>query len=121
MSGKTHLTPDQAAGLCEFWQFSENQCEYFIGLVNFARSGSRKYKQMLQSKLENLKKDHREISKRVQHRGKVTQGKQAEYYSDWTWAVIHIMTSVDAFRNPNAIASALGVTKALILISSFPF
>lgn len=115
MRGKTHLTPDQAAGLCEFWHFSESQSEYFLSLVNFERSGSKKYRRLLQLKLDRLRNEHREIGKRIKHRGRVSKSGEAEYYSDWTWALIHIMTSVDRFKSAEDIGSALAIKTEHVL------
>lgn len=106
---KTHLTPDQAAGLCEFWAFNGDETEYFISLVHFERSGSKTYRKILKQKLDSLRHANAEVSKRVEHHGTLELEHKARYYSDWHWAIIHIMTSVPKFQDPLRIAAALGL------------
>ena len=106
---KTHLTPDQAAGLSDFWAFSADETEYFLSLVHYERSGSKKYRHILKQKLDSLKQSNALVSKRLQHQGTIELELQTRYYSDWYWAVIHIMTSVPKFQDPARIAAALGL------------
>lgn len=113
--GKTHLTPDQAAGLAEFWTFNEEETEYFLSLVHYERSGSKKYRRILKTKIDALRQANAQIGKRIQHRGNVKAEMQARYYSDWTWALIHIMTSVGRFQDPKQIAAALNIDVAHVL------
>lgn len=112
---KTHLTPDQAAGLCDFWLFTSDETEYFISLVHFERSGSKKYRQILKQKLKALRQANSEVSKRVPHRGTLELELQAKYYADWPWAIIHIMTSVPKYQDPTTIAAILGIDLEYVL------
>lgn len=113
--GKVHLTPDQAAGLAEFWAFGDEETEYFLALVHYERSGSKAYRRLLKTKIESLREANSQVGKRIQHRGTVKAELQARYYSDWTWALIHIMTSVDAFQDPKQIAHALHIEVGQVL------
>lgn len=112
---KTHLTPDQAAGLCDFWAFTTDETEYFLSLVHYERSGSKKYRHLLKEKLDSLRQANALVSKRLQHQGTIELELQTRYYSDWYWAVIHIMTSVPKFQDPSRIAAVLGLDFELVL------
>ncbi len=112
---KTHLTPDQAAGLCDLWGFDAAETEYFLSLVHFDRSGSKKYRHFLKEKMESLRLAHSQVSKRVQHRGVVQIEMQSKYYSDWYWAIIHIMTSVEKYQDPTRLSQALGLELTQVL------
>lgn len=106
---KTHLTPDQAAGLSEFWAFTVDETEFFLSLVHFERSGSKVYRRLLKEKMEALRLANSQVGTRIQHRGTIQLELQARYYSDWYWAIIHIMTSVEKYQDPSRISGILGL------------
>jgi len=80
-----HITPDHAAGLGKFWGFDEDESEYFLELVNYARSGSKQLKSIIKRKLGRLKKKQEDLSQRYK-KPRVTIGEnEARYYSTWFW------------------------------------
>jgi uncharacterized protein (TIGR02147 family) len=97
MRGKTQITPDHAIDLAAFWGLDAGETDYFLYLVLRDRAGSRAHRQYCQSKLEQLRAQHGKIIKRVQSREIVEIEAQSKYYSDWIWAVVHIMTSIPYF------------------------
>ncbi|RZA13814.1 MAG: hypothetical protein EOP10_29155, partial [Proteobacteria bacterium] len=54
LKGESQLTPDQASGLCDFWNLTRNETEYFLTLVNYERSNSDSLKSKLKLRLDEL-------------------------------------------------------------------
>jgi uncharacterized protein (TIGR02147 family) len=109
MRGKAQITPDHAIDLATFWGLNTAETDYFLYLVLLDRAGSRAHRRYCHSKLEQLKAQQSEISKRVQLRESVLIEAQSKYYSDWLWAVVHILTSIPNYSRPETIANALNV------------
>ena len=44
LKGQTELTPEQGLGICQFWNFSERETEFFLLLLQRDRSGQKSMK-----------------------------------------------------------------------------
>lgn len=109
LMGSANLTLDQAMGLCQFWEFDSDESDYFLSLVQWARSGKKSLRSHLEKKMDKLRVKRRKLSDRFKEAGQITQGQEIEYYSTWYLPVIHTMVSVPKLRKPEAIAKALNL------------
>ncbi len=111
LNGSTHLTPDHAAGLSDFWGLTDDQTKYFINLVNIARSGNRKYRRFLEAEQEEIRARQKEVSSRISSKRKVSDSGPpvAWYYSSWLHTAIHIALSVKSLRTVTALSHRLGI------------
>jgi hypothetical protein len=114
LSSSIHLTPDHAYGLCSYWELSSEETEYFLTLVEHARSGNPEYRKHLETKLFSLRKAHEDLSNRV-GRPRLELGKsESVYYSAWYWSAIHIITSIPQYQTSKGIAERLQLPEALV-------
>ena len=104
-----HLTPDHAIGLCLFWNFDSAGTDYFLLLVDFARSATPALKNRIKSKLKILQQEHEDLSKRLNRPAFATSALNSGsiYYSSWLMSALHIMTSIPKFQKVKAIAAHL--------------
>jgi uncharacterized protein (TIGR02147 family) len=109
-----HLTPDQAAGLADFWQLQEDEAEYFLCLVHHARSGSHAFKKMQIRKIQALKQKHQSIAERVQAKIVPLGEKEMIYYSAWYWSAIHMSCTIPEFQTSAAIARRLRLDNVFV-------
>jgi hypothetical protein len=52
---KTHLTPDHAVALAEYWGMQAREAEYFRELVQLGRAGTPLLRAVIQRRLSDLK------------------------------------------------------------------
>ncbi|MNL24554.1 hypothetical protein D3C87_1459930 [compost metagenome] len=64
-------------------------------MVQYSRAGNSRYKKLIQSKLEKIKKEASQISKRVSHEKTLTDQERAVIYSSWIYSAVRLFTSVD--------------------------
>lgn len=114
LNGPMDLSREHAAELTRFFGFTSTEAEYFVGLVDYARAGSKQLKEMTRERLAKLRETAQNLSARV----KVTEIADAElrslYYSSWYWSAIHVMVAVPRFQTPQAIADRLGLPLDLV-------
>lgn len=116
LHAETHLTPDHACGISDFLQHKPCEAEYFLCLVDFARSGTPKLRARIESKLKGLRDENENLAKRVGKRKEVAAHEgAATYYSSWIWTAVHMLTSIPDYQTPKSIASKLGLPEALVL------
>jgi uncharacterized protein (TIGR02147 family) len=109
LNGPTQLTPDQAAGLSEFWALDETRTEIFLILVQRARSSSPAFRRILDRKLTRLRGERRDLAKRF-GAPRLPDAEEVLYYSSWLWSAAHVLTSIPRYGRVEALAKRLGVT-----------
>lgn len=109
LQGKIELTMDQAAGLSDYFGLTNIESEYFLTLVQLARAGTKSLKQKLQSRLESIRKDQEDLSKRLTSNSIGVEEKEILYYSSWYWSAVHIIASIPEYQTTRAISQRLGL------------
>jgi uncharacterized protein (TIGR02147 family) len=113
VNGHTNLNQDQAIGLCEFWHFDEDETDYFLELVNLARSQHPSLAKRIKNKLKKYREKHEKRTKRS-GASEVIVNEQWLYYSQWHWSAIHILVGIQRFQKIDAIAKCLGLPEHLV-------
>src|SRR5688572_19195194 len=70
--GSRELSVEQACLLCEFFGFSELESQYFVGLVELARAGHHKLKQMIQKRLDAVLEKSQDLKERLHSEGQLS-------------------------------------------------
>ena len=116
LSGATHLTPDHAAGLCEFWGLTPEQTKYFIGLIHLARCSSPKYRRLLEAELEQLRSAQKDLSTRLNSKRRVADSAPMTnwYYSKWIHMAVHVALSMKSLRTVAALSRRFSAPDGMI-------
>lgn len=113
LNGHTHLTPDQASGITEFWELDSLATEYFLTSVNLGRASKKHYQKFLQNKLEKLRDENETITRRVKA-GEIDSDFEANYYSVWFRGAIHMILTIPEFQDVDSIAKRLNLSHTLV-------
>ena len=114
ISGKVHLTPEQADGLAEYWRLNEAEGEYFLYLLEFARAGTKGLRQRIQRKIQRLKKEQEDLSERLRQPSLGVEEREIVYYSAWHWSAIHIIVSIPEYQTVTSISRRLTMPETLV-------
>lgn len=110
LSTHVHLTPDQGADFCAFWNLKDDETAYFLGLLNLARSSSKNLQSLIKKDLKTLKKKRDLLSQRFARSEAVESGNTGRYYSSWYFICIHMLLEIPQYRTPLQIAKRLGLS-----------
>ena len=114
LNSHIHLTPDHGAGLCRYWGFNTLETEFFMSLLELARCSSKDYRTYIDEKLNRIRSQWEESSKR-QGRAQVLAGeREALYYSSWQWTAIHIAVSIPELQTASALSQRLQIPEPLV-------
>jgi uncharacterized protein (TIGR02147 family) len=114
LNGEAHLTAAQAFGLAKFWHLAEDETEYFLGLLEAEKAGSRAYRDYWREKNGKLKEQRENLSKVVDRRAAENNEKDLSYYSSWHWTAIHILVSIPEYQSERVIAERLNLPLPLV-------
>lgn len=113
LNGSTHLTPDQASGIADFWKLDTLAMEYFITTVNLGRASKKHYHIFLQNKLKLLKEEYETITNRLKT-AEINTEFETNYYSVWFRGVIHMILTIPEFQTAESIAKRLNLPLGII-------
>jgi uncharacterized protein (TIGR02147 family) len=114
INSHVQLTPDHGLGLCRFFRLTEKETDYFLLLLEHARAGSLQLRERVQSKIDKLRKESINLSKRVGAQT-IEEGQiLGRYYSSWHWMAIHIISSIPEYQDVKSIARSLSIPEELV-------
>lgn len=115
ISGRVHLTLEQAAGLCEYFGFNEVETEYFLNLVQYERAGTKQLKNKIEKRIKHIRQEQEDLSKRLNKPSIGVEQKEILYYSAWYWSAIHVLVSIPQYQTVRAVAQKLSLSEAMVL------
>lgn len=95
IAGERDLSVEQGYDLAVYIGLTDLESEYFSLLIQFARAGTARYKKVIQEKLEKIKKDATQISKRVAHEKILSDQQRAVIYSSWIYSAVRLFASME--------------------------
>jgi uncharacterized protein (TIGR02147 family) len=93
LSGQRELTVEQGYDLAGYLGFTELETEYFSLLVQSARAGNHRYQAFIDKKLEAIRKEATQLSKRIAHEKSLSDHERAVFYSSWLYSAIRNFTA----------------------------
>ena len=107
-----HLTPDQAYRLCRHWGFEAKERDYFLTLVNYARSADPEFRTFLKSEIERAVAENNKLDRVVERKEVSDVQALLEYHSDWRIALVHFLTACGEFKTLKPLSERAGVSAA---------
>lgn len=114
LKSEKSLTPDQTSDLCDFLALNDLESEYLHALVDFDRAANVKYRNKLQKKIQQLKKQSLKIGKRVPHDKELTEEQKAIYYSSWLYTGVRNLAALKNMNTALGMANHLGLEPQLV-------
>lgn len=114
MAGKKDLSLDQGWALSKYLHLGLVETEYFIALVEKDRASTREFKNYLDQKMERLKKQSQDLMNRKVDDVILSDGAKGEFYSNWYYSAVRLITDLPNRQQPQTIAESLGLPLELV-------
>ncbi|MFN7453825.1 MAG: TIGR02147 family protein [Pseudobdellovibrionaceae bacterium] len=109
--GDKHLSLEMAAELCDYFQLSDNEADYFLLLVEFAKAGSHKLKEKLKRKIQQEQKKAEQLTHRIKKDMEMSEETKAIYYSSWIYSGIRNLSAIESFQDVDQISKRLNLPR----------
>lgn len=109
LNGKADFSLEQTESISRLLGHTEEEADYFILLVQHARSGSVTLKNHFKRKIAEALNRRLVLKDRFKVKMELTAEEQATYYSRWYYVAIHILLSIPEFQSKEAIARYLDI------------
>ena len=110
LHGDQELSLSQAKRLAEFMGLHGEQLDYYLLLVQIARSDSKEIRDYYRAQAEKLKLESLELHKKSSL-VPIQEDIQEQYYSSWHYAAVRLCTSVQSLQSIPQIANYLGISE----------
>lgn len=102
--GKSHLSLEQADRISRHLKHSDDESEFFLILVNFERAGTTELRAHYSKQMERSLERRLKLTARFESKNTLSEENKQKYYSSWTYAGIHIATTIPALQTSEALA-----------------
>lgn len=109
LNENAHFSLEQAEKISAFLGHTEEEADFFILLVQRARSGTAALQKYFLKKINDILKRQFDLKERFKVRMDLALENQAIYYSAWYYSAIHILLSIPQFQTKDAIADHLNL------------
>jgi len=107
LGGSADFSLEQADALNEYLGHAEDEAEYFLLLVNYARAGTDSLRKFHEKRIRKTLHERSLLESRLKNKKTLPSESQATYYSAWYYSAIHLMISVPAFQTKEEITRHL--------------
>lgn len=105
LNEKSDLNIEQAYQFCQGLRFSENETQYFILLVQYARAGNGSLKKFFLNQIQDFKHRQQKISARLEGDSKVISDEFKNlFYSSWIYAAVQVALTLPELKTPQHLA-----------------
>jgi uncharacterized protein (TIGR02147 family) len=98
LHGDADLSLEQAERVSLHFSHTEDEAHYFILMVQKARAGTSTLATYFQKQLDEILAKRLVLRERVDGSNALSKSDQAEYYSSWHYAAIHIALTIPALQ-----------------------
>lgn len=109
--GTKHLTLEQACQLGQYLNLVPLELQCFLLLVQYERAGSDALKKTLKEQLNSYRKQGLKIESRLSVDRVLTEEERAEFYSNWYYSAVRILTDFPTAENVDVIAAKLALPR----------
>lgn len=112
---KAELSLEQAEGVNDFFQHSDEEGEFFILLVLKDRSGTSKLRQRFENKIKTIRDSRLKISKRLGVNNEISEIDREKFYSNYIYGAVHVLSSIPEFQTIEALANKLNLPRTKVI------
>lgn len=107
--GDANIGVEQGLKLCQYFGLSDLETDFFMNLLHRERAGDVQSQAYYDKKLEELKLKATDIKQRLGPQNELDDQQKATFYSHWYYSGIRLLTALDGFDQPEAIANHLNL------------
>lgn len=104
LEGTALLSLEQGLRANIFLGHTAEEGEFFLALIGLARAGSTELKDYFKKRLESLREQRSQLSKRIKATESLPEVIQGKYYSLWLYAAVDIATSIPSLQTVQALS-----------------
>lgn len=112
---EAHLSHEQAFALCKFLNFSPEETDFMLLLVQYSRAGTEILRKHYFQKIQSIEQARIQLRNRFSVNQDLSPEDRITYFSEWYYPVIHLMlVTLKRLRSLRDIESALSLSSEVV-------
>lgn len=107
---RAHLNQEQAFALSRELALDETETEFFLLLVQKARTSDSNHKKFIERKLTRLREERLNLRTRIQSQASLSSEQMSAYFSSWTFVAVHLACMTNQYHSLEKIVARFGLT-----------
>lgn len=113
LKGDKQLNAEQAIEACEHMALNERETDYFLLLVEYGRSGSHKLSSKLKKRINEMREEQKNLSKRLKKDRQLSEEEVSIFYSHWLYSAASLACALPEVNDVQAIAKRFNISTVL--------
>lgn len=109
--GDKHISMEMAADMAEYLNLSDEETEFFLLLVDYAKAGSFKLKKRFEKQVKQKRDHFKKLENRIKKEVELSEETKAIYYSSWIYSGVRLLTDIPSLNNATEISERLNLPK----------
>jgi uncharacterized protein (TIGR02147 family) len=109
LKGSAHFSLEQAEIVNEFLGHTKDQANYFLLMVQYARSGTKSLREHFSEQMSALGEKQFVLKDRLRYQKVLSREDQVTYFSSWHYGAVHVLVSVPGCHTASGISEYLGL------------
>ena len=114
-NGEKDMSLELAAEVCDYLHLSDDEADYFLLLVEFAKSGSHKLKSRLLKQILARQEKAKKLESRMKKETELDDAVKATYYSNWVYCAVRVLSDIPELGTVEHLADRLMIPKNQLL------
>jgi uncharacterized protein (TIGR02147 family) len=115
LAEELHLTPDHAFNMAEYLNFSTDERDFFLALVEYERASSPTYRNHQLQRITALRKRNESLLDRTKRTALETESLGPQYFSSWLWGALHFLTAIAEYQTTKSLSERLHIKESVVL------
>jgi uncharacterized protein (TIGR02147 family) len=112
--GDKQLSLELSLELADYIGLNEEETDFFILLVEFAKAGSHKLQNKFLGQIKKRQEKVKKIENRIKKEFELSEEAKAIFYSSWIYSGVRLLTAVKGYQDASSIAKKLGLPRPVI-------
>lgn len=104
LNGNANLSLEQSESINRLLIHSKEESRFFLLLVEYSRAGTQNLRHHFLELIEEQLQKHLNLTERFKVKKELSFEDQVIYYSEWTYAAIHIATTIPQLQNAESLS-----------------
>jgi len=114
LNGEVNFNLEQAMNIARFLNLNEDEHQYFLWLIEYKRAGTQDLKKYFRSLIDKIREKNLEIKDRIKISQVLSAEAQAQYYSSWIYAAVHVIAMIPQLNTVQKMTQALNTSEEKI-------
>ena len=114
LTGRSDFSLEHAYKVAQFLSLTALETRFFITLLQKQRSGTAGLREYFSDQLRDILDAREEIKAHIQVEAEINLEDQAQYYSSWMYAAIHILAALPQYNTLQAICRKLSLSTEVV-------